>query len=256
MCTLLWWMKHMIVGAHIEESTYNKIVKGEYVDFGKLLPRDRALAEEDGRMQLVIRGGQSFWTPVSDAVHINGFGKWEQAFRVFSNIYTKAYPHRASEMIQYNHIIHTIAQTYVWDNVYLYDKEFRLHMAKNPSRSWAVILQQAWAFHLRDRHGNQGHHYEQVGSNSNHSGNGRGKVNEPCRKFNLGRCNYGTNCKYEHKCSYCFKFGHPIHTCRKMQADKERGQGKFSNEGNRAGGSTGPHPPSQSHSSDQGQKKQ
>ena len=112
---------YLVVGAHLEDNTITKITNGEYIDFGKLLPKDRILAEEDGRMNLVIKGGQSYWTPVSDAVHINSFSKWEQAFRVFSNIYTKAHPHRSSELIQYNHIIHTISQTYSWDNVYLYD---------------------------------------------------------------------------------------------------------------------------------------
>ena len=29
---------YLLTGAHIEEATRNKIVKGEYVDFGKLLP--------------------------------------------------------------------------------------------------------------------------------------------------------------------------------------------------------------------------
>ena len=41
---VLWW-----VGAHIEDGLVQKIEKGEYVDFGKLIPRDRVAAEEDGK---------------------------------------------------------------------------------------------------------------------------------------------------------------------------------------------------------------
>ena len=98
------------------------------------------LAEEDQRLEMVIRGGHTFYVPVKESTAISSFGKWEQAFRVFSNIYTKANPHRASELIEYNHIIHTISLCYIWDNVYLYDKDFRMHIARNPDRNWSIIL--------------------------------------------------------------------------------------------------------------------
>ena len=58
-------------------------------------------------MELINRGGQSFFVPVeqeSSSV-ISNFSKWEQAFRVYMNVYTKEHPHRAAELIQYNHII-------------------------------------------------------------------------------------------------------------------------------------------------------
>ena len=128
-----------------------KIQKGEYIDFSKLIPRDKVVVEEDSRLELVVRNGRTFWTPVTPGVTINNFQRWEQAFRVFSNIYCKTNPTRATELIEYNHIIHTISQAYSWDNVYLYDKEFRMHMSKNPSRSWGMILQQAWSLRLKDR---------------------------------------------------------------------------------------------------------
>ena len=132
----------------MDETTCAKIVKGEYVDFGKLLPKDRILVEEDGRMELVIKNGKTFRVPAADGVSINNFSKWEQAFRIYSNIYTTQFPHCATELIQYNHVIHSIAGLYTWDNVYSYDKEFRTHLAKHPERSWSVILQQAWSMKL------------------------------------------------------------------------------------------------------------
>ena len=139
----------------------------------------------------------------------------------------RAYPHKSSELIQYNHVIHSISLTYVWDNVYGYDKEFRLHLSKHPNRNWAVILQQAWSMKLRDRipRTDGGHKFV------NHSGNNNGYVNndkgsfkssDPCKLFNKGHCKFGKGCKFEHKCSYCGKFGHPVLNCRKLQADRER----------------------------------
>ena len=79
---------YLVVGAHVDELTKAKIVKGKCIDFSKLLPRDMIATEEDGRMELIIKNGKTYWTPVTETVSINGFSKWEQAFRVFSNIYT------------------------------------------------------------------------------------------------------------------------------------------------------------------------
>ena len=105
-------------------------------------------------MELVNKGGVTYFVLVSDrevSGLITGFNKWEQAFRVFSNIYTKEYPHRATELIQYNHLIHTASLSFTWDNVYSYNKEFRMHMSNYPQRNWGVILQQVWSVYLRDR---------------------------------------------------------------------------------------------------------
>ena len=83
----------------------------------------------NGRYELIVKNGKTFWIPAATSVSILNFGHWEQAFRVFSNIYCKANLHRVAELIEYNHIIHTIALSYTWDNVYAYNREFRMHMA-------------------------------------------------------------------------------------------------------------------------------
>ena len=100
---------YLIVGSNIDDSIKKKVANGEYIDFAKLLTKDRISSEEDTCMEMVNRGGMSFWVPISDreSISINNYGKWEQAFRVFSNIYTYHHPTRAGELIQYNHIIHT-----------------------------------------------------------------------------------------------------------------------------------------------------
>ena len=143
--------EYLVIGSHVDELTQSKIIQGEYIDFSKLIPRDKILAEEDSRLELVIKNGRTFWSPVSETVTINCFSRWEQAFRIFMNIYTRAHPKKSSELIQYNHIIHSISLVYIWDNVYSYDKEFRLHLSKYPEWNWSVIMQQAWSMKLRDR---------------------------------------------------------------------------------------------------------
>ena len=142
---------YQLVGSHLDDLTKARISTGEYVDFGKLLLKDRILAEEDERLELIVKQGRTFWSPVSESVSINCYNRWEQAFRIYSDIFTRKHPTRSSELIQYNHIIHTISSTYVWENVYAYDKEFRLHIGKHPEHSWSVILQQARSMRLRDQ---------------------------------------------------------------------------------------------------------
>ena len=216
---------YMVVGSHLDDTTLQKIKRCEYIDFGKLIPRDRILATEDSRMEIVMRGGHTYCVPVEETTEITNFSKWEQAFRVFSNVYTKYYLHRSSELIEYNHIIHTISLTFPWENVYLYDKDFRIHMSKHPEQNWSIILQQAWSLRLREKTNNLGTVGNHAPFSSVSQTNAKGKtvtLDDVCRHFNKGRWPFGSSCRFKHRCSYCFKFGHAILSCRKLAADLER----------------------------------
>ena len=177
----------------------------------------------------------TYLSPISDRemVNINSYNKWEQAFHVYLNILNSKHSEKATELLQYNHMIHTVSMAYHWDNVYAYDKEFHHHIGHHPYRSWAVILQQAWTMLLKDRICNDNNLF-----NKGHfSGSGSGRVNkkdkEPCRRFNKGRCTYGLACKFNHRCSVkkCGKFDHGAHQCRvciqqEQQSAQENAAGK------------------------------
>ena len=144
---------YMSMGAHIDQSLRNKIANFEYVDFARLSPKDRVLVQEDNRFKIVSRDGSTYFVPASDreGSQISSYAKWEQAFRVYSNVVTAVIPQKATELLQYNHVIHSASLSFTWDNVYTYNKEFRMHIANFPNRSWAIILQQAWRMCLKDR---------------------------------------------------------------------------------------------------------
>ena len=214
---------YMFLAGHVGAQLKAKIESGEFIDLSKLLPKDRVMAQEDQRLQMVIQNGQTFWVPFSDAISITNFAKWEQAFRVYFDIYSRAHQTRASELLQYCHVINTISTQYIWDNVYMYDKDFRLHMARHPDRSWAIILQQTWSVRLRERlHLN--HNNNTPGANKNY----KSRLGEVCRRYNRGRCSYSTSCRYEHRCSFCNKFGHPLIHCRRAQNDRDGDKDKTS----------------------------
>ena len=188
---------YLLVGNYVDDTLKRKIGNGEYVDFAKLMPKEKA-SDEDHQMVLVNKGGYSYWMPVADRemTNINGYGKWEQAFHVFSNIYTAYHPTSSGELIQYNHIIHMASQTYHWENVYHYDKEFRTHMSRHHlNQSWGVILQQAWAMFLKDKI--SGNNHGSSRNNGNGSGGPRRKL---CFDFNRGYCSFRKKCKFEHRC--------------------------------------------------------
>ena len=220
---------YLLIGGHVEDSVRIKIEKGEYVDLAKLIQKDKILAEDDRRLNMVIKNGQAFWIPSSEGLtNINNFNCWQQAFRVYSDIFARHNPDRAAELIQYSHVINTISTQFVWDNVYAYDRDFRMHMQRNPDRKWSNILHPAWFMRLRDRLTNN---FPQHSGTSNFQ-KGGGKTNDICRRFSRGRCTYGRNCRYEHRCSYCNKFGHPVVQCRKAAADRESTERGTKNENN------------------------
>ena len=183
---------YKVIGTNIDPALRAKIINHEYVNFTHLILKDRVQHKDDHRLEIVNRGGLTYFVPVSDreTTGIHNFNKWEQAFRVYSNVYTSEYSHKATELIQYNQVIFSASQSFTWENVYLYDREFRLHISNFPQRSWSVILQQAWTMCLKDRI---------CSDEANRQGNPfhKGKK-EQCKCFNKGKCTAGLSCKYDH----------------------------------------------------------
>ena len=52
--------------------------------------------------------------------------------------------------------------------------------------------------------------------------NGHSKTSDYCKGFNRGKCNLGSKCMSEHRCSYCNKFGHGVIVCRKLIFEREK----------------------------------
>ena len=204
---------YKVIGAHVDEATRGKIQSFAYVDLARLLPRDRIVEEEDNHLTWVQRNGQSCLVPATECESnsgngvISSYSKWHLAFRIYSEILTAKFPYKASELIQYEHVIYMASQTYSWQNVYMYDKDFRIHISKNPLRTWTVILQLAWNMRLKDKISGDRTYFK--------GNNGSATKKEPCRCFQHGRCNYGLNCKFEHRCTICTKFGHGTYMCRR-----------------------------------------
>ena len=147
------------VTCHIEPNLVDRIERGEFVELERLLPprgphggKLGFRQEDENRLRLIEENGEKFLTttPAASDKGISSLRKWEQAFRVYAAVYTRANPSRAAEVWQYVHIIHTAALSWAWDNVAYYDYTFRQLMAYNPARSWAKTYTQAWNLSMCD----------------------------------------------------------------------------------------------------------
>ena len=221
---------------HVDEALRSKIEKGEFVDLDRLLPKTRTQIMHDDQLlqQFVNKNGSTYWGPPEKESRISNVRRWEQAFRVYAAIYSKANPDRASEIWQYVYVINTASASYAWENVYFYDFTFRQLMAEKPNRSWAKTYTQLWNLAMCDHlpkggpgnfQGQDKNHNNNTNSsfNSGTSGNWRDRC---CWRFNKGNKCKKWSCRYDHRCSSCGAWSHPKNTCNKRNED---GTGKSGN---------------------------
>ena len=221
---------------HVDANLRKKIENGEYVDLEKLVPKDRGspFAQENNRLEWVQRDGNTFLAPVTGNNKITNVKKWDQAFRMYATFYCGANPSRSREIWQYVDIIHTAANTFVWDNVYNYDVTFRHLMEFNPQRSWGKTYTQMWHLAMKEplfKNGfNRNQNYRQNNGyfsngastknnqqNQSHQGAAKKKP-DYCWNYNRGiRCKYGNKCKYIERCSYCDASNHAKFNCPKIE---------------------------------------
>ena len=226
------------VTCHVDPVLRVKIEKGEFVDLKRLLPKQRGFfgsSGDDQRLNLIQKDGHAFFVPAQFSGKINGVRRWEQAFRVYAAIYSRANPTRAAEIWQYVHVINMAAATYVWDNVFYYDITFRHLMAQNPQRSWAKLYNNMWNLSMREtiakgtgynafatqgvRHSGGAHGDNVAG------GSGPGPKRKPryCwayGKAGAGNCKDGSKCKFVHRCSYCDEPDHYKNNCPKKGGNR------------------------------------
>ena len=198
---------------HIEPILKERIEQGQFVDLEKLLPKNRyQTMTEEQKMQLVTKNGATYWVPVTSDQKIGGVQRWEQAFRIYAAIYSKANPQRSAEIWQYIHVKNSAAASYAWENVAYYDFTFRQLMAEKPHQSWAKTYTQLWNLamctplnpQVKSQGGGQ-----QSGSSTTRA-DWRDRC---CWQYNWGNKCKKWNCNYDHHCNYCGSYNHGRYNC-------------------------------------------
>ena len=232
------------VTCHVDDALKGKITRGEFIDLEKLLPKEKigisggkVGGDDNSIFKFGMKEGHPFVTPANDSSgKITSVRRRDQAFRVYAAIYTDANMSRASEVWQYVYVIHTAASSMPWENVAYYDYTFRQLMASKPWRSWAKTYTQGWNLAMRGSSNGGG----MFGGNSHHNshnfqsnpGNGnRNKQSQSqshdwrddcCRRFNKNHCKRtSTECRWDHRCTYCGIWNHGKYNCRKRSTKDE-----------------------------------
>ena len=179
--------------------------------------------------QLKMQGTNSYLEPpFPKSGKVNSVRKLDQAFRVFAAIYTHANPERASEIWQYVYVIHTAAASNPWDNVYFYDINFRELMASKPWRSWGKTYTQGWnmAFNNSSVSHVAGAHSASGSTQSHKNVQQKSWKDSCCWRFNKNRCKrQGSDCNYDHRCTFCAGWNHGFFNCRKRLGKNNRSSG-------------------------------
>ena len=222
---------------HVDPALRAKIIKGEFVDLTKLLPKERGLggsgqAMSDGSiLELITKGGHTYFAPAKENdAKINNVCKWDAAFHVYAAIYSEANPTHAAEIWQYVYVIHKAASNFVWDNVSYYDITFRQLMSQKLWRSWSKTYAQAWNLAMVEPLN------KSSSGKSTHEGSSLGGLvkyhdwrDDCCWKFNRNKCSKSNaDCHYDHCCTYCGGWNHGYYNCRK-RLGKQKGQGQNNN---------------------------
>ena len=176
------------------------------------------------------KDGMTYFTPAQDcSTKITGIRKWEQAFRVYAAIYSKANPSRASEIWEYVYIINLAASSYSWENVAFYDHTFRELMSTKPWRSWSKTYLQGLNLAMTDpisksvSHNSNSVHSQKVGSERQTTSQ-RNWKDYCCWRFNKNKC-HKTDCGWDHRCTYCGGWNHSFVDCRKRKRERSSTDG-------------------------------
>ena len=118
-----------------------RILKGEFIDFNSLLPE--------------VMFSTAITAPSTNAsrstippTRINSFSSWLDAWNVYIAIIVAQNPSRASELLEYQRLIHSASKhfsTPAWLN---YDVQFRTLAASNPQLRWNSRHPELWLENL------------------------------------------------------------------------------------------------------------
>ena len=213
------------LGKFVDDGLKAKIWRGDFVDLPLLLSNSGPGGGSQPLALFNIDGQLCLKSQAEKPKEIFNIDKWTAAFFVFMSIYLQRHPQRAIELIKYTDVVRKLAQRFPGSGWVLYDKEFRLEQAIDPTRSWAhydsdlfleklampvfAIQQQA----SRREGAPRGNSQVTQGRSSNSQ--------KYCFNFNKGICNR-TNCWFPHKCATCLGLGHSTMTCTSAQ-NKSKG---------------------------------
>ena len=202
---------HIILAKHVPLALCHLIWADNYVDLSLLLDKDVS-AEQP--LQFVTKNGKLVLVKAPVGNKIDSWGKWNKAFRFFTEIYAIKYPFKCMQLVQYAGLLNNLAGKFPFYQVYNYDKEFQRELEQVPGLQWNNIDQQLWSTCL---HG--------VNIMSQNQPRGMQQPQQQCwqqQQFewpfrhcfahSRGGCNC-PSCKFPHICGWCGAANHVTSNC-------------------------------------------
>ena len=210
------------VSAHIPLKIKEKVWAGEYIDMSLMLKSGKDLVYDSQlNGELAVKGGQ---LTVLQQKHnqIKNIHTWTSAFINFMSIMLEKWPGKAQVYLKYMHVIRLAASRVSNLGWVSYDEQFRLRKARAPQSSSADVDVELWLLYVStpekttDNFTFRQPFLSGVGQ-KRAQGFQLGHVQKgirTCWGYNKGRCTYGKNCRFIHKCSECYG-NHPLPACSK-----------------------------------------
>ena len=82
---------YQMIGSNLDDTLKRKIWNFEYVDLSRLLSKGQGTVNDNSQcLGIVNKDGVSYLTPVADRdiINVSSYRRWEQAFRIYSNVLT------------------------------------------------------------------------------------------------------------------------------------------------------------------------
>ena len=183
------------LGNHITQATKQKIIEGQFIELGSLLP-----SQTTSDKKFTINASGELVAKDVETRKITTIEKWTDAMLSFSFIYLEAHPVKLFELLKYIQIIRLGASrgSTGWVE---YDTQYRTRKAQDPTSSWGDVDTELWLLYMTPAVPQQP------------MANTLAQVNSKrCFDFNFKGSCQRYPCPYPHACIRCGA-SHPIMQC-------------------------------------------
>jgi len=138
---------HQIVGiasditVNVSQNIKEKTKKGEYVDLASLLTNNQ---HNDSKQKLIFQQGELILQPDQNYKKIFSIDTWTTAFIIFTSIYCSVHQKKIQDLLKYMSMVRLGASRCANLGWKMYDEQFRLRKAQDPTSSWSSVDCELW----------------------------------------------------------------------------------------------------------------
>ena len=196
------------IDIYVNQNLKDNIWNLAYVNLALLLNQNFDVPSEQKMNALTVLNGNIVVNTENRNLKVRSIDNiehWTDAFCNFSKIVVQTHPMLAGDLFAYMSLIRGAVSDATFDRVYNYDKQFRLRIEQNPSKSWAQIDGNLWLrFVAKGALGGQTFQYQS---------------DKFCYDYNLKKGCFRNNCFYRHACLKCTGM-HPSTLCTTFRSNQ------------------------------------